>query len=50
LPEQHILASPSSSVEALEVLSVTPLATMNPEFLSSRRPTDIKEEDSPLQQ
>jgi hypothetical protein len=49
-PEQLILASPSSSVEILEVLSITPLAAMDLESPSSRHPTYIEEEDSPLQQ
>jgi hypothetical protein len=46
--EYHILVSPSSSVETLEVLSVTPLVAMDPESPSSRHPTDIEEEDSLL--
>jgi hypothetical protein len=34
LSEQHILASPSSSIEILEVLSASPLAAMKPEASS----------------
>jgi hypothetical protein len=45
-----ILASPWSSIEVLEVLSITPLAAMDPESPSSRHLADAEEEDSPLQQ
>jgi hypothetical protein len=37
-------------VGILEVLSITSLAAMDPKSPSSRHPTDIEEEDSPLQQ
>jgi hypothetical protein len=50
LSEKLTLAFPSSSIEILEVLTITPLAAMDPESPSSRHPTDVEEEDSPLQQ
>jgi hypothetical protein len=45
-----ILASPSSLIEILEVLKITPLAAMDPESPFSRHPTNAEEEDSPLHQ
>jgi hypothetical protein len=45
-----ILASPSSSIEVLEFLNITPLAAMDPKSPSSRHLADTEEEDSPLQQ
>jgi hypothetical protein len=41
---------PSSSIDILEVLTITLLAAMDPESPPSRHPTDAEEEDSPLQQ
>jgi hypothetical protein len=46
--EKLIMASPSSSIEVLEVLNITPLTAMDPESPSSRHPTDAEDEDSPL--
>jgi hypothetical protein len=48
--EQLTLASPSSSIEILKVLTITPLAAMDPKSPSSRHPIDAEEEDFPLQQ
>jgi hypothetical protein len=47
-PKRLTLVSPSSTIEILEVLTITPLAAMDPESPSSRHPTDAEEEDSPL--
>jgi hypothetical protein len=49
-PDKLTLASPSSSIEILEVLTITPLAAIDPESPSSCHPTDVEEENSPLQQ
>jgi hypothetical protein len=43
--EKLILASPSSSIEILEVLNITPLAAMGPKSLSFCHPTNAEEED-----
>jgi hypothetical protein len=46
-----ILASLSSSIKVLEIISDMPLAAMEPGATSStRRPTDVEDEDFPLQQ
>jgi hypothetical protein len=49
-PDNLILASPSSLIKVLEVISIAPLAAMDPESPTSCHPTDADEEDSPLQQ